>query len=189
MIDWECNKTKSYCLFVRAAEDSVTYLNFSLEDRGPKPLNIIYKVRESNKHLQFPSSPALASCYITIINLSTRVQMWHKVIQSDEIAMFVYLQVENMGVKGLPVSVTLNLPCQTTHVILTPHSFIMQEVHHSFISSYHQIIMCLMNKHLLFFSPELSAVQLQSRSTGKRSCIFCDCMLIAGVKISRERCC
>ncbi|XP_058646418.1 integrin alpha-M-like isoform X2 [Onychostoma macrolepis] len=61
-----------------AAEDSVTYLNFSLEDRGPKPLNIIYKV-------------------------------------------------ENLGVKGLPVSVSLTLPCQTTHVILTPHNFSMQE--------------------------------------------------------------
>ncbi|XP_052422989.1 integrin alpha-M-like [Carassius gibelio] len=60
------------------AEDSVTYLNFSLEDRGPKPLNISYKV-------------------------------------------------ENLGVKGLPVSVTLTLLCQTTHVILRPHSFSMQE--------------------------------------------------------------
>uniref|UniRef100_A0A671NA00 Integrin alpha-M-like n=1 Tax=Sinocyclocheilus anshuiensis TaxID=1608454 RepID=A0A671NA00_9TELE len=75
-----------------ASENSVTYLNFSLEDRGPKPLNIIYKV-------------------------------------------------ENMGVKGLPLSVTLTLPCQTTHVILTAHNFSMQEVHHLFISSYHQIIM------------------------------------------------
>ncbi|XP_016431577.1 uncharacterized protein LOC107758376 [Sinocyclocheilus rhinocerous] len=63
---------------VSSADDSVTYLNFSLEDRGPKPLNIIYKV-------------------------------------------------ENLGVKGLPVSVTLTLPCQTTHVILTPHNFSMQE--------------------------------------------------------------
>uniref|UniRef100_A0A8C1LAM5 Zmp:0000001082 n=1 Tax=Cyprinus carpio TaxID=7962 RepID=A0A8C1LAM5_CYPCA len=60
------------------AEDSVTYLNFSLEDRGPKPLNIIYKV-------------------------------------------------VNLGLKGLPVSVTLSLPCQTTHVTLTPHNFSMQE--------------------------------------------------------------
>uniref|UniRef100_A0A673HPZ6 Zmp:0000001082 n=1 Tax=Sinocyclocheilus rhinocerous TaxID=307959 RepID=A0A673HPZ6_9TELE len=75
-----------------AAENSVTYLNFSLEDRGPKPLHIIYKV-------------------------------------------------ENVRIKGLPVSVTLTLPCQTTHVILTAHNFSMQEVHHSFISSYHQIIM------------------------------------------------
>uniref|UniRef100_A0A8C1UAW0 Zmp:0000001082 n=1 Tax=Cyprinus carpio TaxID=7962 RepID=A0A8C1UAW0_CYPCA len=97
------------------AEDSVTYMNFSLEDRGPKPLNITYKV-------------------------------------------------ENSGRKDLPVSVTLTLPCQTPHVILTPHTFSMHEVHHSFISSYHQIIMCLLNKHLLFFSPELSAVQ-QVRST------------------------
>uniref|UniRef100_A0A8C1YW13 Zmp:0000001082 n=1 Tax=Cyprinus carpio TaxID=7962 RepID=A0A8C1YW13_CYPCA len=102
------------------AEDSVTYMNFSLEDRGPKPLNITYKV-------------------------------------------------ENSGRKDLPVSVTLTLPCQTPHVILTPHTFSMHEVHHSFISSYHQIIMCLLNKHLLFFSPELSAVQ-QDGHCGKFEC-------------------
>ncbi|XP_048038163.1 integrin alpha-M-like [Megalobrama amblycephala] len=59
------------------AEDSVRYLNFSLEDRGPKPLNIIYKV-------------------------------------------------ENLGFKGLPVSLKLILPCQTTHVILTPQTFSMK---------------------------------------------------------------
>uniref|UniRef100_A0A8C1DGZ1 Zmp:0000001082 n=1 Tax=Cyprinus carpio carpio TaxID=630221 RepID=A0A8C1DGZ1_CYPCA len=53
--------------------------DFSLEDRGPKPLNLIYKV-------------------------------------------------ENLGVKGLLVSVSLTLPCQTPHVILTPHNFSMQEV-------------------------------------------------------------
>ncbi|XP_039537968.1 integrin alpha-M-like isoform X2 [Pimephales promelas] len=61
-----------------AAEVSVTYLNFSLEDRGPKALNIVYKV-------------------------------------------------ENLGVKGLPVSLKLSLPCQTAHVILTPQNFSMQE--------------------------------------------------------------
>lgn len=60
------------------AEDSVTYLNFSLEDRGPKPLSIVYKV-------------------------------------------------QNVGVKGLPVSLKLTLPCPTTHVILTPQNFSMQE--------------------------------------------------------------
>uniref|UniRef100_A0A9J8CVB4 Zmp:0000001082 n=1 Tax=Cyprinus carpio carpio TaxID=630221 RepID=A0A9J8CVB4_CYPCA len=60
------------------AEDFVTYLNFSLEDRGPKPLNITYKV-------------------------------------------------ENSGRKDLPVSVMLTLPCQTPHVILTPHTFSMHE--------------------------------------------------------------
>ncbi|XDV17125.1 hypothetical protein PO909_016539 [Leuciscus waleckii] len=60
------------------AEESVTYLNFSLEDRGPKPLNIVYKV-------------------------------------------------ENLALKGLPVSLKLTLPCQTTHVILTPQNFRMQE--------------------------------------------------------------
>ncbi|XDV17209.1 hypothetical protein PO909_016583 [Leuciscus waleckii] len=59
------------------AEESVTYLNFSLKDRGPKPLNIVYKV-------------------------------------------------ENLGLKGLPVSLKLALPCQTTHVILTPQNFRMQ---------------------------------------------------------------
>ncbi|XP_056120215.1 integrin alpha-L-like isoform X2 [Rhinichthys klamathensis goyatoka] len=64
-----------------AAEDSVTYLDFSLEDRGPKALNIVYKV-------------------------------------------------ENLGVKGLPVSLKLTLPCQTTHVILTPQNFSMQEDGH-----------------------------------------------------------
>ncbi|KAK7165559.1 hypothetical protein R3I93_005581 [Phoxinus phoxinus] len=61
-----------------AAEYSVTYLNFSLEDRGPKPLSIVYKV-------------------------------------------------ENLGVKDLPVWLKLTLPCQTTHVILTPQIFSMQE--------------------------------------------------------------
>uniref|UniRef100_A0A9J7ZR22 Zmp:0000001082 n=1 Tax=Cyprinus carpio carpio TaxID=630221 RepID=A0A9J7ZR22_CYPCA len=54
-------------------------LAISLVDRGPKPLNLIYKV-------------------------------------------------ENLGVKGLLVSVSLTLPCQTPHVILTPHNFSMQEV-------------------------------------------------------------
>ncbi|KAK2909579.1 hypothetical protein Q8A67_005416 [Cirrhinus molitorella] len=73
------------------AEESVSYLNFSLEDRAPKPLNIIYKV-------------------------------------------------ENMGFKGLPVSVSLILPCQSTHVILTPQNLTMKEVDPSSISSYHQII-------------------------------------------------
>ncbi|XP_059411093.1 integrin alpha-L-like [Carassius carassius] len=63
------------------AEDSVTYLNFSLEDRGPKPLNINYRV-------------------------------------------------ENLGFKGLPVSVMFTLLCQTTHVILRPHSFSMHEDGH-----------------------------------------------------------
>ncbi|XP_026109914.1 integrin alpha-L-like isoform X1 [Carassius auratus] len=65
-------------LFVRVAEDSVTYLNFSLEDRGPKLLNISYRV-------------------------------------------------ENLGFKGLPVLVMFTLLCQTTRVILRPHSFSMQE--------------------------------------------------------------
>ncbi|CAM4461671.1 unnamed protein product [Leuciscus chuanchicus] len=60
------------------AEESVTYLNFSLEDRGPKPLNIVYKV-------------------------------------------------ENLGLKGLPVSLKLTLPCQTTRLILTPQNFSMQK--------------------------------------------------------------
>ncbi|KAL1281639.1 hypothetical protein QQF64_000442 [Cirrhinus molitorella] len=60
------------------AEESVSYLNFSLEDRAPKPLNIIYKV-------------------------------------------------DNMGFKGLPVSVSLILPCQSTHVILTPQNLRMKE--------------------------------------------------------------
>ncbi|XP_051560845.1 integrin alpha-L-like isoform X2 [Myxocyprinus asiaticus] len=60
------------------AEDSDTYLNFSLDDRGPKPLNIIYKV-------------------------------------------------ENLGVKALPVSVTLVIVCQTSHVILKPDSFSVGE--------------------------------------------------------------
>ncbi|CAM4462013.1 unnamed protein product, partial [Leuciscus chuanchicus] len=60
------------------AEESVTYLKFSLEDRGPKPLNIVYTV-------------------------------------------------ENLGLKGLPVSLKLTLPCQTTRVILTPQKFSMQE--------------------------------------------------------------
>ncbi|XDV17141.1 hypothetical protein PO909_016546 [Leuciscus waleckii] len=60
------------------AEESVTYLKFSLEDRGPKHLNIVYKV-------------------------------------------------ENLALKGLPVSLKLTLPCQTTHVILTPQNFSMQE--------------------------------------------------------------
>ncbi|XP_059411105.1 integrin alpha-M-like [Carassius carassius] len=101
------------------AEDSVTYLNFSLEDRGPKPLKINFRV-------------------------------------------------ENSEFKGLHVAVTLTLLCQTTHVILRPHSFSMHEVHHSLISLYHQIIIYLLNKPLLFFSPELAAVQ-QNRSTGKRS--------------------
>ncbi|ROJ94326.1 Integrin alpha-M [Anabarilius grahami] len=59
------------------AEDSVTYLNFSLEDRGPKPLNITYKV-------------------------------------------------ENLGFKGLPVSLKLILPCQTKHVTLTSQTFSMK---------------------------------------------------------------
>lgn len=49
---WLTEKLLSYCVFVRAAEESVTYVNFSLEDRGPKPLSIVYKVRESNTHLQ-----------------------------------------------------------------------------------------------------------------------------------------
>lgn len=80
-------------LFVRVAEDSVTYLNFSLEDRGPKPLNITYKVRESNKHLQFPSNTAFISRYITVIYLRTRVQMWQEVVQRDHIAVSVYLYV------------------------------------------------------------------------------------------------
>lgn len=47
---WETQRLRLYyqlyyIVFVRAAEDSVTYLNFSLEDRGPKPLSITYKVR------------------------------------------------------------------------------------------------------------------------------------------------
>uniref|UniRef100_A0A8C1PAL5 Zmp:0000001082 n=1 Tax=Cyprinus carpio TaxID=7962 RepID=A0A8C1PAL5_CYPCA len=74
--------------------------DFSLEDRGPKPLNLIYKV-------------------------------------------------ENLGVKGLLVSVSLTLPCQTPHVILTPHNFSMQEVHHSLISSHHQIIIFVETSVLL----------------------------------------
>ncbi|KTF84031.1 hypothetical protein cypCar_00036530 [Cyprinus carpio] len=37
------------------------------------------------------------------------------------------MSVVNLGLKGLPVSVTLSLPCQTTHVTLTPHNFSMQE--------------------------------------------------------------
>ncbi|XP_043109813.1 integrin alpha-D [Puntigrus tetrazona] len=61
-----------------AAENSVTFLNFSLEDRGPKNLSIVYKV-------------------------------------------------ENLGIKGLPVSVSLTLSCQTTEVTLTPHTFILME--------------------------------------------------------------
>nr|AZZ70202.1 putative CD11-like protein [Ctenopharyngodon idella] len=60
------------------AEDSVKNLNFSLEDRGPKPLNITYKV-------------------------------------------------ENLSFKGLPVSLKLILPCETTYGILTPQTFSMQE--------------------------------------------------------------
>ncbi|XP_050957431.1 integrin alpha-M-like [Labeo rohita] len=60
------------------AENSVTYLNFSVEDKAPKPLNITYKV-------------------------------------------------ENLGFKGLPVSVTFTLPCQTAHVILTHHSISVHE--------------------------------------------------------------
>ncbi|XP_052402573.1 integrin alpha-L-like [Carassius gibelio] len=60
------------------AGESVTYLNFSLEDRGPKPLNINFRVESSE-------------------------------------------------FKGLNVSVTLILLCQTTHVILRPHNFSMHE--------------------------------------------------------------
>ncbi|NP_001373553.1 integrin alpha-D isoform 1 precursor [Danio rerio] len=61
-----------------SAEDSVTYLNFSLEDRGPKPLRIVYKV-------------------------------------------------ENLGVKGLPVRVSLHLPCPTTPVRLSKQKFSVQQ--------------------------------------------------------------
>ncbi|XP_067296537.1 integrin alpha-M-like [Pseudorasbora parva] len=61
---------------ILVAEESVLYMNFSMEDRGPKPFNIIYKVK-------------------------------------------------NVGVKGLPVSLKLSMPCQTTHVILTHLTFSM----------------------------------------------------------------
>ncbi|KAI2668873.1 Integrin alpha-M [Labeo rohita] len=60
------------------AENSVTYLNFSVEDKAPKPLDITYKV-------------------------------------------------ENLRGKGLPVSVTFTLPCQTAPVILTHHSISVHE--------------------------------------------------------------
>ncbi|XP_073670570.1 integrin alpha-X isoform X2 [Paramisgurnus dabryanus] len=56
------------------SEDSVTYLNLSLEDRQPKSLSITYKV-------------------------------------------------ENLGLKSLPVSVTLLLACPQKHVMFTPESF------------------------------------------------------------------
>ncbi|XP_073716199.1 integrin alpha-M [Misgurnus anguillicaudatus] len=61
------------------SEDSVTYLNLSLEDRRPKSLSITYKV-------------------------------------------------ENLGLKSLPVSVTLLLACSQSHVMFTPESFSRNEI-------------------------------------------------------------
>lgn len=99
-------------------EDSVTFLNFSLEDREPKPLTIIYKVRDvslscSYRHLHHS------------LNVTHHVQM-SDAINTSQVS--VCVQVENLGVKGLPVSVTLEMTCETTHVKLTPQSFSMMEV-------------------------------------------------------------
>ncbi|XP_077094004.1 integrin alpha-L-like isoform X2 [Siphateles boraxobius] len=56
-----------------AAEESVTYMNFSLEDRGPKPLKIVYKV-ENLGVKDLPVSLKLTlSCQTTHVILTSQI--------------------------------------------------------------------------------------------------------------------